>query len=348
MSSDRVLEYFDQRRREIQADLETFLGSTSESLAGVSPLGPEACRILATFAGTGKMIRGGLVCYAASLGPGDPTVAIRVGVAMELFQSALLIHDDIMDRDTQRRGQPSVHHLYTRNAERDGLGDAAHLGEALGICVGDIAFFLAFQALAQTALEPGARARLVGLFARELSLVGVAQMMDMRAGASSQDPSTDEVMRLYLYKTGRYTFSLPLRAGALVSGLSESAVSGLDAFGEILGMLFQVKDDEIGLYGDPRDTGKPAGSDIREGKKTIYHAHLVRAAPPSELDRIRRAWGGGGGDEEVRWLLDLIERCGARAEVDRLIQDLADRARGRAAQDPFLADLLTYSLERSR
>ena len=345
----RVLDYFQRRKGEIQADLASFLATAGKDLGAVSPLGSDACELLGRFTSTGKMIRGALVCYTASRGASPPPAAIRVGTAMELFQSALLIHDDIMDRDTQRRGQPSVHQHYADWARGRGLAEAAHLGESLGICVADIAFFLAFQALSEVDAPAQVRADITRLFARELSLVGVAQMMDMSTAASSADPATDDVLRLYLYKTGRYTFSLPLRAGALLDAPTRSSPEGLDRLGEILGMLFQIKDDEIGLWGDPADTGKPVGSDIREGKKTLYHAYLVRGCPPEILDRVRSSWGRADlAEGDIRYLLDAMERHGARAEVDRLGRDLAGKAERIAAGEPFLSDLVAWSLERTR
>jgi geranylgeranyl diphosphate synthase type I len=225
------------------------------------------------------------------------------------------------------------------------------VGEALGICAGDIAFFLAFEHLAEVELAAPSRARLISLFARELSLVGAAQMMDMVAAAGATEQTTEEILRLYLYKTGRYTFSLPLLAGAEIGGIEDSRARELEQAGEQLGMLFQIKDDEIGLFGDPAEAGKPVGSDVREGKKTIFHASLMRRAPVGERDRIRTLWGRADlADADVLFILDAMARHGVRAEVEELVSTLADRAEVMAARigSPFLGDLLAYSLDRRR
>ncbi len=344
-AEDRVLGYVELRRNEIAGALDALLARKGAELARVSPLGAEACGKLGEFASRGKMIRGALVSYASGLGGMSGDAPVAVGMAMELFQSALLVHDDIMDRDAQRRGRPSVHFQYAEEARGAGLREPDHLGNSLGICAGDIAFFLAFEVLGELGVDPAIRARLVSLFSRELALVGVAQMMDMAAAASSSEKSVEEILRLYLYKTGRYTFSLPLVAGGILGGLAEERVSELDRVGEHLGMLFQIKDDEIGLFGDPADTGKPVGSDIREGKKTIFHAFLLRLSPQGSL------WGEPDLSEaDVRAVLLEMERTGVRAEVERLTRSLADRAAEITGRDgyAFLGDLLSYSLGRRR
>ena len=244
-----------------------------------------------------------------------------------------------------------MHFQYAEQARRDGLRGADHLGDSMGICAGDIAFFLAFELLAELRLEATVRTQLLALFARELSLVGVAQMVDMAEAAAARERTTEDILRLYLYKTGRYTFSLPLVAGAMLGGLDERRRRELEQAGEHLGMLFQIKDDEIGIFGDAADTGKPVGSDVREGKKTIFHASLLRRAPPVEQERIRALWGAPGLTEvDVRFLLDSMERHGVRAEVGELVGSLAQRASAIAepGRYPFLADLLAYSLDRQR
>lgn len=350
-AEERVLGYVQLRRNEIVQALDAVLARKGTELGRISPLGEAACVKLAEFASRGKMIRGALVGYTSGLGGESGAAPVAVGMAMELFQSALLVHDDIMDRDDQRRGRPSVHFQYAEEARLTGLRDPDHLGNSLGICAGDIAFFLAFEILGELAVSPAVRARLVSLFSRELALVGVAQMMDMAAAAGSSEKTAEEILRLYLYKTGRYTFSLPLVAGALLGGLAEERVAELDRVGEHLGMLFQIKDDEIGLFGDPADTGKPVGSDIREGKKTIFHAYLLRLSAPSERARLGPLWGAPDLSEaDVRAVLQAMEATGVRVEVDGLIRSLAASAAEIAGREgyAFLSDLLSYSLDRRR
>src|SRR5208337_3161290 len=134
---------------------------------------------------------------------GIPAVT-TVGAAMELFHSGLLVHDDIMDRDPVRRGQPSIFQQYAGIAARERRADPGHVGMALGICAGDVACFMAFELLARADAPAAALRGVLELCARELSAVGIAQMQDVTWGASRSAVDVDDILRMYLHKTGRY------------------------------------------------------------------------------------------------------------------------------------------------
>ncbi len=210
---------------------------------------------------------------------------------MELFQSGLLIHDDIMDRDALRRGMPSIFQQYADAAARERSADPPRTGEALGICAGDVSYFLAFELLTRIAAGPGVLREVLALCARELSAVGIAQMQDVSWGSADQGGTDEEILRMYTWKTGRYSFSLPLVAGALIGGATAELCGALEKLGECLGILFQIHDDELGLFGSERELGKPVGSDVREGKKTLFHARLMAAASPEERKRLAGIFG---------------------------------------------------------
>ncbi|HET6487239.1 MAG TPA: polyprenyl synthetase family protein, partial [Spirochaetia bacterium] len=264
-----------EHKREISAILDAFFAARRRDLSEVNQLANEACDRLRQFVLAGKMIRGGLVTVGLSLCRDGPSsrelhMAHQVGAAIELFQSGLLIHDDIMDRDLMRRGRATLFEQYSRDARQGGVNDWRHLGEALGTCVGDVAFFLGYELLGGLSPSPAALGRIIALFSRELAAVGIAQMQDVAWGADpSAQPGTDDILRLYRFKTGRYSFSLPLAAGAILAGAADSSIEALEALGECVGVIFQIRDDELGLWGDEKKTGKPVGSDIREGKKTL-------------------------------------------------------------------------------
>jgi geranylgeranyl diphosphate synthase type I len=356
-----MVAYFEQRKERICRWLEALLQKKSGELDAVNPLGRELGERLYRFAVQGKMLRGGLVCLGAGLldcgVQCDPQAAVAAGAAMELFQSGLLVHDDIMDRDRTRRGHPTIYYQYAQQAQRQGARDASHLGESLGICAGDVAYFLAFEILAGPPLPAEARAGILRLCARELAWVGVAQMQDVAWGAA-QDPAAErDILRLYTYKTGRYTFSLPLMTGALLGGCGPAELAALARLGECLGVLFQIRDDELGLFGDERELGKPVGSDIREGKKTLFHGLLFARAPAATAARLREIFGNPGiGEAELDFVRRQIEGLGVLGEVRtlaggyagearRLIEDLP---RPRAEEQRVLQELLRYTSERTR
>jgi geranylgeranyl diphosphate synthase type I len=356
--------YFQRCRQRIRDRLEELLRARGAELAGVNPLGRELTERLERFAAQGKMLRGGLLILASGLldcGRRPPEEAVlAAAAAMELFQSGLLAHDDIMDRDATRRGEPTLHRRYAEEARRRGARDAEHVGLSLGICAGDAAFFLGFEVLAGPPLPAEARAGLLGLCARELSRVAVAQMQDVSWGAqpaSGGAAAEREILRLYTFKTGRYTFSLPLAAGALLAGCPPAQREQLEGLGECLGIVFQLRDDLLGLFGDEEELGKPVGSDVREGKKTILQGRLFARAPGAAAARLREIFGNPAvGEEELEYVRAQVEELGVLAELRELSAGYAAEAQRRIAGLPqaraqelaLLRGLLRFASERTR
>ncbi|HTO22709.1 MAG TPA: polyprenyl synthetase family protein [Spirochaetia bacterium] len=320
-----ALEYFAPFRERLADTLRAFLEEKRGELARVSPIGSQAAERLLDFSVRGKMIRGCLVHLGWALGrrgESDPAAeeAVRTaGAAMELFQSGLLVHDDIMDRDPVRRGQPSFFRQYEEQAARDGAADPAHVGQSLAICAGDAAYFMAFELLARIGLPGPLLGAVLGLCARELTAVGIAQMQDVAWGAAAGPAGLEEVLRMYTYKTGRYSFSLPLLTGALLAGAPDALRSGLEECGETIGLLFQLRDDELGLFGDEEQTGKPLASDLREGKKTIVVSLILEQATRAERDRLAGILGNPRCTADD---LDFVRRLARSAGVQERLRAL--------------------------
>ncbi|MBT3272922.1 MAG: hypothetical protein HN368_07200, partial [Spirochaetales bacterium] len=176
-SSVSLLKSFEEWKISIGKVLRDKEKTLRDDFSRVHPLGPDVLSRIIDFAEQGKMIRGGLVCLADGLATGRVSAdSFTAGAAIELFQSALLVHDDIMDRDLYRRGNPSVFHQYATDARLSSFRDPDHLGEGLGICAGDIAFFLGFELLTDLGPQSGSFIKIFSRSARELSYVGIAQM----------------------------------------------------------------------------------------------------------------------------------------------------------------------------
>lgn len=317
-------EFLGASKGSISTFLEGHLGEMAQRFSFIRPWGTDAVGRLEAFCRGGKMIRGALSLLGHRMyGGARPDEALRCAAAMELFQAGFLIHDDIMDRDRTRRGLPSYFWQYAERAEADGLSDPYHSGEALGTCGGDLAFFLGFQLLSMDAPPPG----FLAFCSRELSIVALAQMQDVYWGASAAMPEIDEILGLYTHKTGRYTFSMPLTAGAMLAGKSESDCRCLSRLGELMGIVFQIRDDELGLFGDSGELGKPVGSDLREGKKTIFHRALLDSLDPRDRERIGAYFGSqDSGEKELAEVRALLEGRGGRAKAGAI----AERARAEA------------------
>jgi geranylgeranyl diphosphate synthase, type I len=348
--------FFEAAGKRLRGDLAGFLAAKRAEVSRLRPWGPDVLRRLERFTRKGKTIRGGLVALGCEMAGGRAAgpAAVRAGVALELIQSGLLIHDDIMDRDPRRRGGPSVHEQYAVLAPAPGGPEAAHFGMSLAICAGEIAIFLAFEAIAGLPGPAGRTAAVERLFAAEFGLVGLGQMFDIEAGTTRRPVPRRRILEIYRAKTARYSFYLPLAAGWLLGGGRRSTLPALERLGEDLGLAFQIKDDELGLYGRPSATGKPVGSDIREGKRTLYAAGLLERAAGGDAERLSRIFGRPAApDADIRFVRDLAERLGVREEVRKTMARLGRRVRleigalpVRPAHRDILDGLRAYVLSR--
>jgi geranylgeranyl diphosphate synthase type I len=331
-----------------------FLTAKEKELAPIGPRAAAVVRDIREFCGRGKMIRAAmtLLGWQAAGGTGtDPVVP--VAAAMEMVHAGLLIHDDVMDRDDFRRGKPAFHRRYA-DALKSDTKEPRHTGESLAICAGDIAFFLASESVMTAQLPEPHGAAMRRTFFRECVLVGVGQMDDVYLGARLAPVTVADILPVYRYKTARYTFSMPLILGAIAAGGDAKIRDGLDAIGEKIGTLFQIKDDELGLFGEEADIGKPTGSDIREGKKTILFSLLADRAQGTDKERLARTLGNPDiGPDDIAFVRTLAEKSGALAKVREQAATIDTDARTLIAALPadgevkrLLNELIDYNRDR--
>ncbi|HSW88465.1 MAG TPA: polyprenyl synthetase family protein [Candidatus Saccharimonadales bacterium] len=272
-------------KQQISTFLKKFLDNKQEDFSKVNSWGSDINKNLSPFILQGKMIRGSLVLFIFEAYTGKITEeAIKIAAAIELFHSSLLIHDDIMDNDRIRRGNQTIFAQYQSLAENKKFSNVHHFGESMGICVGDIGFFLGFQLMSTIQNQA-----ISSLCMNEMIAVGLAQMQDVYSGYTNDDVTESDIEQVYLYKTGRYTFSLPMMMGALLAGQKDN--SNLEKLGEYIGLIFQHTDDALNLFGNEQITGKPEGSDIRENKKTLYRLYLYEKASGTEKQRLKTIFG---------------------------------------------------------
>lgn len=242
-----------------------FLASQKVRLRSVNRWSDITLDMLIPFVTGGKTIRGSLVLYAYSLfSRTTPSYVLDLAAAIELFQSGFLIHDDIMDNDDMRRGALSIHKQFEVLALKG--SDARRFGRSMAINAADLCFFLAYELLGTL---PTKYQYLTHLLSREYASVVVAQMQDVSTTHIPVTMTQKDIISLYTHKTARYSFSLPLCAGALLAQASEETSEALVTLGEFMGILFQIRDDELGASGNPRITGKPQGTDEKNKKQTL-------------------------------------------------------------------------------
>ena len=316
---------FERFRHEVKASLDAELAAWLGARVGEAARHGTDLEAMAD-AVRGLVLRGGkrlravllAAAYEACGGDGGPPRVVMAGVALELLQAYLLIHDDWMDRDEVRRGGPTVHALL-----RDRFGER-RVGDAGAILAGDYASALAHKALLEVELPAE---RLLAA-ARELAQVEIdvtsGQLLDVRASAHAPAGGSGVEM-MHALKTGSYTVRGPVLMGAALAGASRAVMVDFARFAAPLGVAFQLRDDLLGAFGDPKVTGKPAGSDLREGKHTALIAELARDGEAQRL--LPRVLGvEDASADEVDAVLARMGASGARARVEARVDALMAEA----------------------
>ncbi|HET9871365.1 MAG TPA: polyprenyl synthetase family protein [Propionibacteriaceae bacterium] len=273
-------------------------------------------RILST---KGKRIRP-VMAYLGWLSAGGHVVGtgqaevVRAGAALELLHLFALIHDDVMDESTSRRGEPTVHALTARlHGLGGGRGSASRFGENIAILLGDLAHAEADHLVADL---PGPMRKLWRLLVVEL-VCGQRRDLTGSAGGRRDLNHARQVARM---KSGAYTVERPLQLGAAAANAAEPVIDCLTRYGRALGEAFALRDDLLGVWGDPARTGKPAGDDLVSGKPTVIlslAASMLRA--PAARDALRRVGSASLTQSDVALLLDQLESAGVAAAVENLI-----------------------------
>lgn len=264
----------------------------------------------------GKRLRP-LFCAAGFLaagGQGTWGPLIDVGSALELLHGFALLHDDVMDGSATRRGQPTFHRQVAEAHARDGLrGEPNRYGEGMAVLVGDLAFSLAQRLMA------GAPPRAQGVWHEMCTELVMGQYLDMAGGARGQ-ASAERALAIAHYKSGAYTVGHPLHMGAYLSEPSPEALVTLSRFARPLGEAFQLHDDLLGAFGDQRQTGKPSGDDLRQGKPTLLLALARQRANPGQAALLERVGRPGFSDSDLAAVREWAQACGARSEVEALVE----------------------------
>ncbi len=326
-------------RDDLQEAIDDFLDEQGRRL---SALGDDANRLLAAArhaVSGGKRFRAAFCWWgyhAVDPAPADSAALVRACAALELLHASALVHDDFMDASDTRRGHPAAHRaMEAQHREHGWRGKPEQYGAAGAILLGDLLLGWADELLGRCGLPPARVAPAHELFALCRSEVIAGQFLDVSVQARGR-ADVDAAMTVLRYKSAKYSIERPLQIGAALAGAGPDELTALSQFGLPLGEAFQLRDDLLGVYGDPEVTGKPAGDDLIEGKRTVLVALALDGAPTEEAKRLDHALGRALQPAEVEDLRGIIDRSGAHAQVESVIAQLAERAR--AALDDALVD----------
>jgi len=337
---------------QVQATIDDVLVEQSARLA---PLGPDAEELLAaareSLAG-GKRLRAafcraGFEAVHGPPPPGSPEEAsvLRAAAALEVLHASALVHDDVMDASDTRRGRPATHRAFESRHRAEGWrGSAAGYGTAAAILLGDLLLSWADELVRRCGLPADRVAAALDLLDLTRSEVIVGQFLDVSVQARGRT-GVEEAMRVLRYKSAKYSVERPLHIGAALAGASGAQLEALSDFGLPVGEAFQLRDDLLGVLGDSAVTGKPAGDDLREGKRTVLVAHALDLLPADDAERLERALGTDLDPAQVADLQRLVADSGATGLVEERIDALTRDALAALRSGPLVASAVP-SLER--
>jgi geranylgeranyl diphosphate synthase type I len=320
-------------RARVQQALDDHLKHQEGRLAELGPQVTPLIESIRSLLAGGKRLRAAF-CYWGWRGAGGEPVdeAVRACAAVEMFQAAALLHDDVMDASDTRRGLPTAHRrMAALHRDRRWAGSADRFGTAAAVLAGDLCLAWSDEMLARSGL-PAERVD-AGRDVFDLmrtQLMG-GQYLDVLAQAlpeSDGGGTTEQARHVIRFKSAKYTVEHPLLLGGTLASAPADQLSAYSAYGLPLGEAFQLRDDVLGVFGDPDETGKPAGDDLREGKRTVLVAEAFAAASASQEEVLRRLFADPELDDEgVATVQQVLVDTGALRAVEDLIDRLAGQAR---------------------
>ena len=335
-------------RSAVEEELDNFLNFESAYLKSISPdLSPVSDVLTSFLLDSGKRLRP-LFAYAgfAAAGGSLEKPVVRAMAALELLQACALIHDDLMDGSDTRRGKPSIHrHFESMHVQDELAGFAPQYGLSAAVLLGDLALVWSDQMLNSAGLTSEQFARVLPYYNEMRVELMAGQFLDIHE-QTQKTTSVDRSMKIARYKSGKYTIERPLHLGAAITAATTETFAALSAYGLPLGEAFQLRDDLLGVFGDPSITGKPAGDDLREGKRTVLIAITNERQSESQREIARKHFGKPDLDAAgVAVLQEIIEATGARAELEATIERLTEEALTAAQSAVFTEEGNTMLVE---
>jgi len=269
----------------------------------------------------GKRLRPQLFCWGYWGAGGVEDDAIRwASISIELIHSYLLIHDDIIDRDEMRRGEPTVHVVYRKLS---GGEPDDHLGTSLAIIAGDALCSYGYELIAESPFPAEYRLAAIARLNSLLDEVITGELLDILSPFLGDQLEEQDIMDISHYKTAVYTVVGPLHLGGLLAGASEELLAAYTAYALPIGTAFQLKDDILGVFGDSKATGKSTSTDLTEGKRTLLVHKALNLAPATDARYLRTRLNKAHlTTDEVSRMRGIIRESGALAEVEALLEKL--------------------------
>jgi geranylgeranyl diphosphate synthase type I len=335
----------DRLRATVSGALREFLDGQRDTLAAMDPgLIPVVDEVRALADG-GKRLRPAFAYWgwrgarAAAGTAEDEAAVLRAVAALEFVHASALVHDDVMDGASTRRGRPATHIGFAARHSVETLdGDGELFGTGAAILVGDLALVWSDELLRRSGISTAALTRARVVWDTMRTEVTAGQYLDLLRAAGGL-PGPDGALTVARYKSAGYTVQRPLQLGVAIAGAGAEVAAACTSIGLPLGEAFQLRDDVLGVFGDPAVTGKSADDDLREGKQTLLIALAEEEADAAGRKLLAELLGSQeAGAEEFDALRRLLETTGARARVEERIAAQTTLARDAIAAAPLTDD----------
>ena len=342
---ERIDEFLEERAPQLSAiaeEIDDFVGTSRDLLSG-----GKRFRALFCYWGWQAVSTPGVGFDVADETPErDLPAIVTAAAALEVFHAAALVHDDIMDNSDTRRGRPAAHKRFEAlHGENGWLGNPRSFGGSAALLLGDLLLGWSdeiFDSALRSLTDPAASAAGRAEFNRMRTEVTVGQYLDIVEENAWRNHPESELLprahRVIVYKSAKYSVESPLAIGAALGGGTTEQTAALRAFGLPLGIAYQLRDDLLGVFGDPEVTGKPAGDDLREGKRTVLIALARTALPANSRALLDELLGDRDLDaRQVEVLQSVIRDSGAIDRVERIITHNVGLARAALETAPLSA-----------
>jgi geranylgeranyl pyrophosphate synthase len=321
------LEEFKKYYSEEKESLEKLINDFNKDLENSSKnrIIKENLHLFANLNSNGKLIRGTLVNLGYNLLNEDKTYANYLGLAYEIFQTAILVHDDIIDNDSKRRGKDTIQYATINKYKKYDLNkqELANIGNSVGICMGDYGLYLSNKVLIDNYKDDKNFGKVFSYFNDTVINTIKGEILDVVLPYESKhsintDNLEDNIMEIYKYKTAYYTIIGPLLSGMILAGADESKLNDIQKFGEKIGIAFQIQDDILGIYS--KETGKVIGSDIREFKQTILYSYINNTKYNQDLMKYYGCEDLT--EDKIEKVRELFDISGARNHANHLMNQM--------------------------
>jgi geranylgeranyl diphosphate synthase type II len=266
----------------------------------------------------GKRMRPRLILLAYEAYGGKDTIT-EIAAAWELLHACLLVHDDIIDRDTIRHGQPNIAGRYQSLYDKLSSSDTSHYALSAALLGGDLLLMSAYEMITTAPIDSDAKLLALSYIHRALFAVAGGELIDTDSVLYPINKSNPRTA--ITHKTASYSLQLPLQSGAALAGASTDELEKLSTIGLHLGIAYQLRDDLLGVFGDSALTGKSNRSDIFEKKRTLLIHETLKYLENSKAERLTNLFAPDHTitPEESEEIIELINSSGAQRIIEKMI-----------------------------